>query len=80
MSDLRERCTIMLSTLKQNAILRQGSPVDDLMAFVMGERGREAFEEPVSPLVLYFANEVDRAEFIAIWKDVHPNTISRTLP
>ena len=41
---LRERCKAMLGQLQRNAILRQGSPVDDLMAFVVAETGRSADE------------------------------------
>jgi hypothetical protein len=34
---LRDRCKAILDKLRQDAILRQGSPVDDLMAFVVAE-------------------------------------------
>jgi hypothetical protein len=34
----RERCKAFLSKLQRDAMLRQGSPVDDLLAFIAAER------------------------------------------
>lgn len=39
---LRDRCKEMYQAMSRNAMLRQGSPVDDLMAFVQSEIGRGA--------------------------------------
>lgn len=41
---LRDRCRAAYQQMNRNAILRQGSPVDDLMAFVQAELGRTADE------------------------------------
>ena len=82
MSDLRERCSQMLDQLKRDAMLRQGSPVDDLTAFVVAEIGR-ANEESLSkslPLCLYFATQEDREEFIEVFKEAKPNVITKKLP
>jgi hypothetical protein len=47
-------------------MLRQGSPLDDLISFVTCEIGRSADEsfDDKTPLALYFNNEKDRQEFI----------------
>ena len=79
---LRDRCKIMLNKLKQDAMLRQGSPVDDLMAFVETEKGRSADNslEDTKPLVLYFGSEKDREEFLAVIHEVKPNMITKRMP
>lgn len=79
---LRDRCKEMLQKLQRDAILRQGSPVDDLMAFVVAERGRGAAAEleDSSPVCLYFANEEDREEFIALVREIKPGMITRRIP
>ena len=79
---LRERCKAMYQQMQQNAILRQGSPVDDLMAFVMAENGRSADErlDPTLPLVLYFGNEADRDEFIAAVREAKPGMVMKRMP
>ena len=38
----RDRCKAFYQSMQTNALLRQSSPVDDLMAFVMSEQGRAA--------------------------------------
>lgn len=82
MSSLRERCRQMLGTLSQNAVLRQGSPVDDLMAFVLAEIGRSADDRLAEtlPLVLYFPNDQDRDEFVAAVQEAKPGMVSKKLP
>lgn len=69
---LRDRCQRMIDTLNRNAMLRQGSPADDLEAFVLAERGREHVVETCAPLVLYFTDKAEREEFIALWKERSP--------
>ena len=39
---LRDRCKAVYRQMQRNAMLRQGSPVDDLMAFVVAEPGHSA--------------------------------------
>lgn len=39
--ELRDRCKAMYETMSRNAMLRQGSPVDELMAFVQAEASLE---------------------------------------
>ncbi len=82
MSDLRERCKQMLSKISMNGMLRQGSPVDDLMAFVLAEQGRaaDASLKEALPLVLYFPADADRDEFIAAVCEAKPGMYAKKLP
>jgi len=59
---LRNRCREFLTEQKHNAMLRVGSPVDDLLAFVLAETGRasDLSLADTLPLILYFASEEDR--------------------
>jgi len=81
-TSLRTRCIKFLSRLKQDAMLRQGSPVDDLIAFVVSENGRQAYAslDASLPLCLYFATEADRDEFIDAFQEAKPNAVSRRMP
>lgn len=65
---LRERCKNFLGVMQRNQIMRQGSPVDDLLEFVVSEQGRAADKslEETLPLVLYFGTEEDREEFVQL--------------
>jgi hypothetical protein len=83
MSDkLRERCKEMLDTISRNSILRQASPVDLLMAFVIAETGRsaDASLEETLPLCLYFPTKADRAEFITLVREAKPWMVMREMP
>lgn len=79
---LRDRCREMLGNMQSNAILRVGSPVDDLMAFVQSEIGRsaDASLEETRPMILYFGSEQDRDEFMAIVREVKPGMLAKTIP
>lgn len=79
---LRGRCAAFLSKLREDAMLRQGSPVDDLIAFVVAETGRKADAslEASLPLCLYFADDADRDEFIAAFQEAKPNAVSKRMP
>jgi hypothetical protein len=79
---LRERCKEMYQRMQRDAMLRQGYPVDDLMAFVIAETGRTADRrlEKSLPLVCYFVNNQDRDEFIAAVRAVKPNMITKRMP
>jgi hypothetical protein len=80
---LRERCTEILTQLRANDIVRQGNRnLDELMAFVIAEKGRAAdiSLEDTKPLCLYFANEADREEFLALAHEAKPNMISKKMP
>jgi hypothetical protein len=63
-------------------MLRQGSPVDDLMAFVVAERGRAVDDslKDTFPLILYFGSEKDREEFITVVRDAKPEMVARKIP
>lgn len=79
---LRDRCREMIAKMQRDAIMRQGSPVDDLMAFVMSEKGRSADErlEDTKPLILYFGTEQDREEFMEIMKAAKPGMRVKPIP
>ncbi len=79
---LRDRCKEFYSQMQRNGMLRQGSPVDDLMAFVIAEKGRTgdpALEESL-PLCLYFGSQEDRDGFMEIVREVKPGMIAKPLP
>lgn len=82
MTTLRDRCKAFLSKLKMDGILRQGSPVDDLIAFVLSEQGRAADEHLSEslPLVLYFSTDTDRDEFIEAFREAKPNLVIKKMP
>lgn len=79
---MRERCQEMIDKIKTDGMLRQGSAVEDLMAFVESEKGRAAHNSLADtlPLVLYFANEVDRAEFLAVVHMAKPGMVAKKMP
>lgn len=82
MSNLRERCRAFLQDQKQRAMLREGSRVDDLVAFVIAERGRTADKrlDQSLPLCLYFATEADRQGFIDDVREAKPDIVMKKLP
>lgn len=63
-------------------MLRQGDPVQDIVAFVQSEIGRTADPslEDAKSLILYFANESDRAEFKAIVHEMKPGMYAKDIP
>lgn len=79
---LRSRCTEMYHKMSADAMLRQGSPVEDLMAFVIAETGRSADErlEDTHPLCVYFGNKEDREEFLAVMREAKPGMMMKNLP
>jgi hypothetical protein len=79
---IRKRCAAMLDKLATDRMLRQGSPVDDLLNFVIAERGRavEPRFEQALPLCLYFATEQDRDEFLAVFRELKPTMMTRKVP
>lgn len=79
---LRDRCKAMYEQMTRNAILRQGSPVDDLMGFVQSELGRTADKrlEDTCSLILYFGEEKDRSEFKSMVAEVKPHWMMKEIP
>lgn len=79
---LRDRCKEMYQQMGRNGMLRQGSPVDDLMAFVQAEIGRTADErlEDTKSLILYFGTEAYRAEFKAMVMEAKPGMMAKEIP
>lgn len=79
---LRDRCAEFYQSQGRNAILRQGNPVEDLMAFVVAETGRgadDALSETL-PLCLYFGTKEDREEFVALVREAKPGMMMKQLP
>lgn len=79
---LYDRCKAFIGQQQQRAIMRTGEPVQELMEFVLAEKGRAADKglEDTLPLVLYFGSEGERAEFeqaISEWKST---AITRRMP
>ena len=79
---LRDRCKEHYQRMGRDQMPRQGSPVDDLVAFVISEIGRAADErlEDSLPLCLYFANDEDRREFIVAIHEAKPDMVVKTWP
>lgn len=79
---LRDRCKEIYSRMNANSLMRQGSPVDDLVSFVTSEIGRAASPdlEDSLPLCLYFASKQDREEFVSAVREAKPGMISKTWP
>ncbi len=79
---LRDRCKAFIDQARRDAILRLGSPVDDLIAFVIAETGRTGSDalKDTLPLCLYFATKADRDEFVALFHEFKPNVIAKKLP
>ena len=79
---LRDRCREFLSEAQRSAIMRQGDPVRDLEAFVLAEQGRaaDAAFEDMLPLVLYFGDDADRDEFIALIRAAKPGWRTKKMP
>jgi hypothetical protein len=72
----------MYQQMQRDAMLRLGSPVDDLTAFVVAETGRSADSrlDKTLPLCLYFGNEQDREEFIELVRAAKPNMTMKRMP
>jgi hypothetical protein len=79
---LRERCAEFYQRMGRNAMLRQGDPVDELVAFVIAERGRAADErlDDTLPLCLYFGSKADRDEFVALVREAKPGMVMKEMP
>lgn len=82
MPTLRDRCKAFYQKAQRDAMLRQNSPVDELLNFVVSEIGRAADSrlESSLPLCLYFNTEEDRAEFVAAVHEAKPGMIARKWP
>ena len=63
-------------------MLRQGNPVETLVAFVTAEIGRAADErlDPSLHLCLYFPTAEDRAEFVALVREAKPGMVMKEMP
>lgn len=78
----QDRCKEFYQSQGRNAMLRQGDPVQAIMAFVQSEIGRTADHslEDSKSLILYFLNEADRAEFMAIVREMKPGMYAKDIP
>lgn len=79
--DIRDRCKEFYQQQQINGMLRQGDPVEDLMAFVISEIGRSAdvsLKETL-PLCLYFDSAQDRDEFVAAIQEAKPGMRSKKI-
>ena len=63
-------------------MLRQGDPVEEIVAFVVSEVGRKADDalDQTLPLCLYFRTPEDRDEFIALVQEAKPGMRMRKVP
>lgn len=79
---LRNRCETLWQQMQHNAMFQQGSPVDDLMTFVIVERGRaeEKGLEKAFALCLYFSDHHDREDCIELIQEFKPKTIAKRMP
>lgn len=79
---LRSRCKALYQKMQHDAMFHQGSPVDDLMAFVIAERGRAVDESlgETLPLCLFFGSDQEREECIELIHEIKPNTIAKRMP
>lgn len=82
MSTLRNRCRELYGRMSRDAMLRQGDPVETLVAFVVSETGRAADQrlDTSLPLCLYFATEEDRREFIDLVREAKPGMVMKEVP
>jgi hypothetical protein len=80
--NLRARCKAFYQQQSRNAMLRQGDPVEDLLAFVVAEMGRTADERlaDAAPLCLYFPTAEDRGEFIELVREAKPGMTMKEMP
>lgn len=81
-SRFKDRCKTFVQRMSRDAMLRQGSPVDDLAAFVQSEIGRtvDARLDDTCSLILYFGSETDRAEFKALILEAKPGMMVKDIP
>lgn len=79
---LRDRCKEHYRRAQRNAMLRQGDPVTDLIAFVQSEIGRGADPslEDTKSLILYFADDEGREEMKAAILEAKPGMVAKDLP
>lgn len=80
---LRDRCKALNDKLRIDAMLRQNSPVDTILEFVVSEIGRSADArlESSLPLCLYFQTAEDREDFVRLIRDAKPSmTMKRVGP
>lgn len=82
MANLRDRCKEFYQRMQRDAMLRQGSPVDDLMAFVMSENGRAADPrlERCQALVMYFEDDEGREDMIRACMEAKPGMMTKRMP
>lgn len=78
----QDRCLEFYQSQGRNAMLRQGDPVQAIMAFVQSEIGRTADRglEDAKSLIVYFANNADRAEFMALVHEIKPGMYAKNIP
>lgn len=82
MSALRDRCRELYGRMSRDAMLRQGDPVETLVAFVTSEIGRSADKrlDASLPLCLYFATAEDRREFVDLVRKAKPGMVMKEMP
>lgn len=75
----RERAKEFLDRQRMRAITRTGDPVQDLLEFVMAERGREPELEDAYALVLYVDSAETANEITTAFQQAKPGCISRSI-
>lgn len=81
-ASLRVRCQALADKLHRDAMLRQNSAADSILEFVLAEEGRRADPRLAAslPLVLYFKDDQDRDEFVALVREAKPGMVMRKVP
>lgn len=86
MSTLRERCKAMIdeiiSITDDDGVTMYNDAIDNLVAFVLAEKGRSADPklEGSLPLVMYCGDEASRQELIDAFKASHPGVRTKRMP
>lgn len=75
----RDRAKAFLDQQRLRGIMRTGDPVQDLIDFVLAERGREPELEDAHAVVLYLDSAESAEEIKAAFLEAKPGCITRSV-